>query len=446
MKKIIIIGAGLSGSLLAVKLVRRGYSVDVFEKRPDMRKEDISAGRSINLALSIRGINALKSVGAAEKVLSTAVPMYGRMIHSIGQTNRLSRYSGREGEHLNSVSRGDLNKILMDQAEAEGVNIYFNSPCTRVDFESGDVFITDSKGSAEKCHNADLIFGTDGAGSAVRASMMPLSGRLRFSFSQKYLDHGYKELHIPPGPNGSFKIEKNALHIWPKGRYMLIALPNFDGSFTVTLFMPFGGEPGFDQLTTPEAVTAFFSQQFPDALEQMPTLTQDFFTNPTGSLATVKCYPWQVNGKSLLIGDAAHAVVPFYGQGMNCSFEDCQVLETFMDKYKEDWEKVFTAYQAERKKDADAIGDLAEENYYEMRDHVANPDFIKKRELEMQLEQQYPNYYSKYSMVTFRPDLPYSVAMVKGRKQDELLLDYCKNLASTDQIDLEDVLKKCSQL
>jgi kynurenine 3-monooxygenase len=446
MKKTVIIGAGLSGSLLAIKLARRGHSVEVFEKRPDMRKVDISAGRSINLALSNRGIRALESIGAADRILATAVPMYGRMIHITGQENRLSPYSGRQGEYLNSVSRGDLNKILMDRAEAEGVKICYNSPCTEIDFETGKVFFSGPGSKTEQSHQTGLIFGADGAGSAVRTAMLPSSARIRFSFSQKYLGHGYKELHIPPGDGGSFRIEKNALHIWPRGTYMLIALPNFDGSFTVTLFLPFAGENGFDSLDSAEKVERFFRQQFPDVLEHMHTLTTDFLNHPTGSLATIKCYPWQVNGKSLLIGDAAHAVVPFYGQGMNCSFEDCMVLETFMDKYGDDWPRIFEAYQAERKKDADAIGDLAEENYIEMRDHTANPDFIKKRKLEMLLEQKFTNYYSKYSMVTFREDLPYSVAMTKGRKQDELLLEYCKQIESTEDVDLEDVFRRCSQV
>lgn len=444
--KIVIIGAGLSGSLLAIRLAQRGFLVELHEKRSDMRKVSMSAGRSINLALSDRGINALRLIGMDGFMLDEAIPMTGRMVHGLDGSLMLQPYSGRADEYINSISRGGLNIGLLDKAESyENITIYFDSECINADldreicqFKKPDGSIVDVAG--------DLFVGTDGAGSAIRQSYFNQSARLRFSFSQQYLSAGYKELHIPPTENGGFKIEKNALHIWPRGGFMMIGLPNLDGSFTMTLFTDFEGEHGFNAIKTEEDVENYFIKYFPDAYALMPDLKRDYFINPASSLGTIKCYPWQFNGKFLLLGDAAHAVVPFYGQGMNCSFEDCVVFDQCIDQFGDDWQKVLPAVQKLRKINADAIADLAVGNYTEMRDLVADPVFIKKRKLETKLEQMYPDYFSKYSMVTFRADLSYSYAQSRGDKQNEVLMKICSQTDDVDSLDTEKIMEMIRQL
>lgn len=420
--KILIIGAGLCGSLLALRLAQRGYQIELREERSDLRKTDISAGKSINLAFSDRGIKALKMAGVVDKVFPICIPMTGRMIHSIERETFLSPYSAREGEYINSVSRGQLNGLLLDEVEKfDNVNLQFNCGCTSVDLENNTATFFDKNFNKEEKISAEVIFGSDGAGSILRKEMF-LQREILFSYSQQFLEHGYKELSIPPTESSGFKTYKNALHIWPRGEYMLIALPNLDGSFTVTLFLPHSNSAySFSELNTDEKVSNFFQKQFPDALELMPNLIDEFQNNPVGNLGTIKCSPWSYKGKTLLIGDAAHAVVPFYGQGMNASFEDVYVLDQYIEKYEGNWSKILVEYEKERKKDADAIGDLAVENFYEMRDHVANPTFKKKRQIEMELETNHP-YYSKYSMVTFKEDMPYSEAKKIGNAQDRALL------------------------
>ncbi|MDT0552377.1 FAD-dependent oxidoreductase [Urechidicola vernalis] len=438
-EKILIIGAGLCGSLLALRLAQRGYQIELREERSDLRKTDISAGKSINLAFSDRGIKALKLAGVVDKVFPLCIPMNGRMIHSIEGETFLSSYSGRPGEYINSVSRGELNALLLDEVEKfENVNIVFNSPCTGIELEQNKAtFKVDD--TIEGFH-ANVIFGADGVGSVLRKEFFNQREML-FSYSQDFLAHGYKELTIPALDTGGFRTEKKALHIWPRGKYMLIALPNLDGSFTVTLFLEHSGAKySFEELNSKEKVVSFFREQFADALELMPNLVDDYFENPVGNLGTIKCRPWVYKGKSLLIGDAAHAVVPFYGQGMNASFEDVYVLDGYIEKYEGDWDKVFTAYENERKKDADAIGDLAVENFYEMRDHVANPDFKKKRQIEMELETSF-DYYSKYSLVTFREDISYSEAKKKGNYQDKVLLELIVN-SEIEKLDLATIFNK----
>jgi kynurenine 3-monooxygenase len=452
--KVVIIGAGLAGSLLAIYLAKKGISVSVYEARGDMRLEEVAAGRSINLALSDRGIAALREIGMDEYMLAEAVPMYGRMIHTAAGDTKLLPYSGRPGEYINSVSRAGLNIALINEAEKyPAVTFYFNLRCVGFDRDTGKVqFSNDS--TAE----GDTVIATDGAGSTVRNAFLN-GGVERFDYSQSWLEHGYKELHIPSlkefdvqplaiAGGSDFAMERNALHIWPRHQFMMIALPNFDGSYTCTLFLAHrrtsadDAAPCFEELTTPRSVETFFGQEFPDAVSLMPTLMEDFFHNPTGNLGTVKCFPWNAGGKALLLGDSAHAVVPFYGQGMNCAFEDVRVLDQLIERHGTDWELVFGEYGELRKANTDAIADMAEENFYEMRDAVADPVFVRKRELETRLEQAFPDYFSKYSMVTFREDLPYLVAKEKGNMQDRLLMEICTKLDKVDGLDLGSVIEQ----
>ncbi|MET2985379.1 FAD-dependent oxidoreductase [Aureibaculum conchae] len=421
---ILIIGAGLCGSLLALRLGQRGFNVGVYEKRPDLRKVDISAGRSINLAFSDRGIKAMKLVGLEEKVKPLCIPMNGRMLHDIDGNTVLAPYSGREHEYINSISRGDLNALLLDEAEAlPNVTIHFNHKCTHVDFEKTEAHFYQYASKTNTSIKVDAIFGTDGAGSVLRKSYY-LGKKFLFSFSQDYLTHGYKELSILPAEKGGYKIDRNALHIWGRGDFMLIALPNLDGSFTVTLFLSYtDGEYNFNNLTTKEKVLEFFQKYFKDALDLMPHLADEFFENPTSPLGTVKCSPWHYKGNTLLMGDAAHAIVPFYGQGMNASFEDVVEFDNYLDDEK-NWETIFKDFEKSRKKDTDAIADLAIDNFHEMKGHVNNAIFREKRKLEMALEKHFPEQYSsKYSLVTFNEDIGYYDAMTRGRAQDKALLN-----------------------
>lgn len=460
MSKVIIIGAGLAGSLLAIYLAKRGIAVEVFEARDDMRRVDVAAGRSINLALSDRGIAALRGVGMDEYMLAEAVPMYGRMIHSLSGETKLLPYSGRQGEFINSVSRAGLNVALINEADKyDGVNFIFNERCVDFHTASGEVGF-----ASGRTIRGDTVIATDGAGSIIRQS---IEQKLPdFKSSSIFLEHGYKEINIPSGEKGSFLLEQNALHIWPRHQFMMIALPNADGSFTCTLFLALHGPNSFEEISrgfsqvnaeeesdlpnrtesAAESVMAFFNREFPDAVPLMPTLAEDFFRNPTGQLGTLKCWPWNVGGKALLLGDAAHAVVPFYGQGMNCAFEDVRVLDSLINMHGDHWEKIYHAYSQMRKINTDAIADMAEENFYEMRDATADPVFQRKRELETKLEQTYPDYFSKYSMVTFREDVPYSVAKKKGNDQDQLLMEICRDMEEVREMDLEGVMGKIRSL
>ncbi|MFT5791067.1 MAG: kynurenine 3-monooxygenase [Saprospiraceae bacterium] len=443
---IIIIGAGLCGSLLALRLAQRGYKVDVFESRPDLRSTDISAGRSINLSLSDRGFKALRLAGVEEKAREVCIPMYGRLVHDTEGNTFASNYSGRKGECINSISRGDLNGILLTEAEThKNVNIHFNKKCTSIDIENTIAHFKDYKTEEELSINADTIFGTDGAGSILRKSYY-LERKFLFSFSQNYLTHGYKELEIPADVDGNHQISKGHLHIWPRGDYMLIALPNLNGSFTVTLFLSYDdGEYNFNNLTTEDKITEFFKTQFPDALKLIPNIKDEFLNNPTGPLGTVKCSPWSYKNNTLLMGDAAHAIVPFYGQGMNASFEDVTVFDAVLDKHDGDWETIFKVFEKERKQDADAIADLAIDNYYEMRDHVANPLFKQKRMIEMDLESNFPtDYSSKYSLVTFNEDIPYHKAMKLGRAQDKAILNLLDD-GELNEKNLKETLQKVQE-
>lgn len=416
-KQLVIIGAGLVGSLLSIYLAKRGHKVKLYERRPDMRKSTVVAGRSINLALSDRGLLALEKVGLSDAIKKISIPMHGRYIHHLDGSTAFQPY-GKEGQFINSVSRGTLNEKLMDLAEEHGIEIFFNRKCTHIDWASNSV-IFETDGKEEKV-TADLILGADGAFSAAR-----LQHQLqydRFNYQQFYIDCGYKELTIAPTATGDFAMHVNALHIWPRKEFMLIALPNLDKTFTCTLFFPFEGEQSFSGLDTEEKVKIFFEKTFPDAVPLMPDYVHDFFHNPTSSLVTVKCFPWIRGDKFALIGDAAHAIVPFFGQGMNCGFEDCRILDELIGRHEDDWQTILQEYQALRKPDADAIADLAVNNFTEMRDRVADPKFLLQKKIEGRLHEKYPDrWIPAYSLVTFSPQIRYSTALQNGMKQERIM-------------------------
>ena len=415
-EKITVIGGGLSGPVMAMYLAKKGIRVDIYERRPDMRKENISAGRSINLAISKRGITALEEIGVFHKISSQIIPMYGRKIHNIDESTRFLPY-GRPDQYINSVSRSDLNILLLTEAEKTGqIRFLFQHSCSGMDLESGTVFFNNEVNGDQKTLQGTPVIAADGSGSAVRESMIK-SGYLSGSFDP--LGHSYKELSIPPDKSGEFQLEPNALHIWPRGKFMLIALPNMDRSFTVTLFLPNIGDISFSTVRSLDDLNSLFEKNFPDVLDIMPSLKTDYFSNPTGKLGTVRCSQWNVN-ESVLIGDAAHAVVPFFGQGMNASFEDCTVLNQMLDS-SVNWKDLFESFSKKRKIDGDAIADMALENYIEMRDSVNKDRFLNERDLERQLELKYPDQFiSRYSMVSFH-QIPYSTVQVRGAIQQEIL-------------------------
>lgn len=438
----LIIGAGLCGSLLALRLAQRGYRVDLIEKRPDLRQTQLAAGRSINLAFSNRGAKAMRLVGLEEQVKALCIPMTGRMIHQANGHNFISPYSGLEHEYINSISRTDLNALLLSEAEKhERVNIQFEAPCTAVDLENASANFLDHTTGEPFHKSADVIFATDGAGSIVRKTMFLKHGFL-FNLEQKFLGHGYKELHIPADSKGKHLLYKNALHIWPRGDNMIIALPNLDGSFTVTLFLAFkDGQDNFEQLNSKEKVQAYFEQHYPDVIKHMPSLTDNFFANPTGNLGMIKCSPWHFSGKTLLMGDAAHAIVPFYGQGMNASFEDVSILDEVLNENLENWDSIFTTYEQRRKPDTDAIGDLSLDNFIEMRSDTASPLFQQKRQLETAFEEMHPAEFSgKYRLVTFQENIGYAEALKRGRTQDKVILELLEKGKLPDELPLEQKL------
>lgn len=416
-KKVSIAGAGLVGSLLAIYLAKKGHKVEIFERRPDMRRAHMSAGKSINLALSDRGWRALEGVGIKEEILKEAIPMYKRVMHAVDGTLTEQAY-GKEGQAIYSVSRGGLNQTLMTLAEREGVKVHFEQRCAEVQLEQGEATFENRAGELTTV-SSDLLFGADGAFSAVRAAMQRQD---RFNYQQEYIEHGYKELNVPANADGTHRLEKNALHIWPRGNFMMIALPNPDGSFTCTLFLGYEGTPGFDMLSDDKAVLHFFNTYFPDAVPMMPTLLEDFNTNPTASLVIIRCYPW-VRGKSCLIGDAAHAIVPFYGQGMNAGFEDCTALNGLMEQYGDDWERILNEFQIQRKPAGDAIAALAMRNFVEMRDLTGDPKFLLQKKIEGKFFTKYPERWMPlYSMVTFS-HIPYHEAWSEGQRQDKIMAE-----------------------
>jgi kynurenine 3-monooxygenase len=389
-----------------------------------MRKEKMSAGRSINLALSDRGLLALERVGLADEIKKIAIPMHGRYIHNADGSTAFQPY-GKEGQYINSVSRATLNMKLMDLAEQQGVDIFFSHKCSVIDWKTNTATFENSSAAFTET-NFDLLFGADGAFSAARLQHQLQHDK--FDYQQYYIDCGYKELTIPPAANSNFAMEVNALHIWPRKDYMLIALPNLDKTFTCTLFFPFEGELSFKKLDTTDKVKAFFEKTFPDAVPLMPDYINEFQKNPVSSLVTVKCFPWIREDKFALIGDAAHAIVPFFGQGMNCGFEDCRVLDELIDKNDHNWSAILQQYQQLRKPDGDAIADLAVNNFTEMRDRTANPKFLLQKKIEAKLHELYPDkWIPAYSQVTFSPHIRYSEALKQGQKQEAVMQEIMRN-------------------
>jgi kynurenine 3-monooxygenase len=437
--RITIVGAGLVGSLLAIFLGKRGFTVEVFERRPDMRTHAISAGRSINLAISTRGINALEKIGLAEQVLGQAVPMKGRMIHSLTGDLTFQPYGKDDSEFINSISRATLNKMLMTAAEStERVTLHFNKRITGMDLDKHRLYITDEDSHTAEPYEPGIVIGTDGSASAVREDMLKFAG---IQSSRSVLEYGYKELVIPPGPKGEFQMERNALHIWPRGTYMLIALPNFEGSYTCTLFLPFEGNPGFSMLEYGASVERFFNEQFGDAVPLISDLASTFNTNPTGHMVTIKCERWSAGGQVLLMGDAAHGIVPFFGQGMNCGFEDCTIFAECMDRHMGsgalNWRALFEEFESARVPNTDAIADMAVENFVEMRDKVADPRFLMEKAVEKILQKHFPGrYVSRYSLVTFS-NVPYKLALDAGIIENEILAQLCDKLGNAEQADLK---------
>ena len=430
MAKFILIGSGLAGGLLAAYLGRRGYDVDLYERRADPREGNIIGGRSINLALSTRGIHALEQLGIADEVLQHAIPMPGRMIHDKSGNLHFAPYDVDPNKHINSIGRAALNTAVIEAAQRyPNVRVHFSHRCTDVDLDSGTAELVDSSVEAGVSPadpvrqvievSADAIIGVDGAFSAVRQSMHKKLAD--FEYDESYLAHGYKELTIPPALDGSWRMEKEALHIWPRKSFMMIALPNPDGSFTCTLFWEFEGPRSFASTKTDDDVHRFFDEEFPDAVSLMPALLEDFKNNPTGSLVTIRCAPWYYKDKVTLVGDAAHAVVPFYGQGMNAAFEDCVVLDECLAEFPDNRERAFAEYFARRKENADALADLAIDNFIEMRDKTASKTFRAKKKLDHALEAALPGIYLPlYTMVTFTR-IPYAEAAQRARRQDSII-------------------------
>ena len=420
MSKFVLIGSGLAGGLLAAYLGRRGYEIELYERRGDPREGNMIGGRSINLALSTRGIHALQQIGLADEVLRQAIPMRGRMIHEKSGALHFAPYDIDPNNHINSIGRAALNATVIEAAQRyPNVRVHFNHKCTGVDLDSASAELLNTSTSQPLSAQADSVIGVDGAFSAVRQSMqLKIDG---FHYDESYLAHGYKELTIPPGADGSWRMEKNALHIWPRKSFMMIALPNPDGSFTCTLFWEFEGPRSFASTKTDNDVRLFFTEEFPDAVPLMPNLLDDFNNNPTGSLVTIRCAPWFYRDKVCLVGDAAHAVVPFYGQGMNAAFEDCVVFDECLQEFPEGREEAFEEYFQRRKVNADALADLALSNFIEMRDKTASKTFRAKKKLDHFLEAMLPGtYLPLYTMVTFTR-IPYAKAARRAGLQDRIV-------------------------
>jgi kynurenine 3-monooxygenase len=423
-----IVGAGLAGALMACYLGKAGRRVGVYEKRPDPRGHDQERGRSINLAISVRGIHALREVALADEVLQSAIPMRGRMMHARSGALTFQPYGKDDSESIHSVSRAGLNLALVNRAaQCDSIRLFFGQKCTGIDLNTAEIELLHEETHAASRVACEVVIGADGVYSAVRAQMQKQE---RFDYRQDYLTHGYKELTMPAAAGGGFGMEKHALHIWPRGTFMMIALPNQDGSFTCTLFWPFEGPNSFAALKTEADVRRFFDEQFPDAVALMPGLAEDFLKKPTGSLVTVRCSPWHVRDRVVLLGDACHAVVPFLGQGMNAAFEDCTVLYGCLREPAWDRETAFRAYEAERKEHVDTLADLCIDNFIEMRDRVGSRSFVLKKKLEVFLHRLFPRWYLPlYTLVSFTRT-PYAAAVRRARKQDRIVRAVAVGLAA----------------
>lgn len=419
MTKFTLIGSGLAGGMMAGFLGRRGHEVDLYERRPDPHAGNLVGGRSINLALSTRGIHALQQLGVADEVLRHAIPMRGRMIHDRTGDLHFTPYDRDPSKCINSIGRGALNNATIEAAQRyPNVRVLFNHRCTGVDVDAPAAHLVNTETDETVEARSAAIIGVDGAFSAVRQAMQRLD---RFEYSQSYLAHGYKELTIPPAHDGGWRMEKHALHIWPRRSFMMIALPNPDGSFTCTLFWEFSGPRSFESIKTDDDFRRFFGEEFPDAAPLMPKLLQEFSENPTSSLVTVRCAPWHYHDKVALVGDAAHAVVPFYGQGMNAAFEDCVVLDECLAEFNDNRERAFAEYFRRRKENADALADLAVQNFVEMRDKTASKTFRAKKKLDHLLEGVLPGIYLPlYTMISFTR-IPYAEAASRARRQDTIV-------------------------
>jgi len=415
-KKIAIIGSGLVGSLLSIYLKKRGHNVTIFDRRPDIRTIDFS-GRSINLAMSNRGWRALREIGLEGEIKKIAIPLYQRAMHVNDRPVYFQKY-GKDDEAIWSISRGNLNRKMIDLAEQQGVAFRFNEKVWDVDLPEARIFTGETEKGEWKAYQYDMVFGCDGAFSRVRHKMQR---RSRFDYSQDFIDVGYKELTIPPNGDGSHKLDGNSFHIWPRGRFMLIAMPNIDGSFTCTLFLPFEGEVSFENITTKSDAKAFFKKYFPNVRKDIEDLTESFVRNPTSAMVTMKCFPWTYWDKVALVGDSAHAVVPFYGQGMNAGFEDIFVLNTLIGELGDDWESIFKKYQEVRKPNGDAIAELSYRNFMEMSSKTANPKFLLQKKIEKRFAKKHPEkWIPVYSRVTFS-HRPYAEALAIGDDQEKIM-------------------------
>ncbi|MEM7548034.1 MAG: NAD(P)/FAD-dependent oxidoreductase [Bacteroidota bacterium] len=430
-KEIAVLGAGLVGSLLSLYLAKENFKVNVYEKRQDPRKNRIDGGRSINLALSHRGLHALDRVGLKDKALEFGLPMKGRMIHDVEGNLTFQPY-GKEGQAIYSISRTGLNKMLIEESEKAGTYFNFGKSCKSISLDTTQLQFEDSA-----TIKPDRCIGADGAFSVLRSEMQKTD---RFNYAQEFLEHGYKELTIPES-NGDFAMDPEALHIWPRGGFMLIALPNPDKTFTATLFFSFEGEESFKSLETKGEIIDFFERHFKDVIPLMPDLIQEFEDNPTSSLVSISCYPWVIN-RSIILGDAAHAIVPFYGQGMNSGFEDCRIFFEILEKYNFNWDISFNKFQESRKKDADAIRDLALANFIEMRDKVGDPQFLFRKKIEAELTRKYSEkWLSQYSMVTFS-DINYSTALQDGNLKTEIVSNFVKYSEALDKQDFDSIMNE----
>jgi kynurenine 3-monooxygenase len=419
-KRIAVVGSGLVGSLLAIYLRKAGHTVHIFDRSPDIRQTQFS-GRSINLAMSNRGWKALDGVGVGDAVREIAIPMDKRAIHLVDKLN-FQNY-GQEGEAIYSISRGILNRKMINLAEEAGAEFFFNQKIWDVTLKDATLHMGETERGIWEKKKYDIVFGADGAFSRIRHRMQRQN---MFNYSQEFLNMGYKELNIPANPDGTYKLDKNSFHIWPRGEYMLIALPNLDGSFTCTLFMPFEGENSFNLLKDRKKVEAFFEKNFPDSIDVIPKLAEDFFNNPTSTLVTMKCYPWTYEDKVALIGDSSHAIVPFYGQGMNSGFEDISILYEMIEKHGDDWEIIFSEYQKSRKPNADAIAELSYRNFMEMSSKTADDKFLLQKKIEKWFSDKHPDkWIPLYSRVTFS-NRPYTEALAIGDLQNAIMEEVLK--------------------